>query len=258
MSHMPFVIQLPGGTQAVALRTGVEPDAAVVAEALELPRGVSVLLLSGGAGGMSPELLERMQPVFEAIAHAVVQTDTTVIDGGTQAGVMRLMGEALARVGRTAPHIGILPARAEVEPGGPVGEEILEPHHSHFVLIESDEWGAESRTLSDLATTLSAGAPSLALLVNGGEVALGDIEWNVRHGRQVVVLAGSDRVADEIAEAARQPEREPRDRIRRVVERGQISVLDLTAPPAELGKLLEETLAGGTETGSHTEDATAA
>ena len=59
MSHIPFVKQLPGGTRAVALRTGVEPDPAVVAKALQLPTPVSVLLLSGGAGGMSQELLER-------------------------------------------------------------------------------------------------------------------------------------------------------------------------------------------------------
>jgi hypothetical protein len=197
---------------------------------------------------MSQELLERLHPVFEAIAHAVFQTNTTVIDGGTQAGVMQLMGKALAQAGQAAPHIGVLPAFAEVEPGGPLGEEILEPHHSHFVLIESDQWGAESRTLSDLATYLSVGAPSLALLVNGGEVALGDIEWNVRHGRQVVVLARSGRVADEIAEAVRQPEREPRDRVRAVVERGCITVLDLAAPPAELGELLERLLRGNDET----------
>jgi hypothetical protein len=168
------------------------------------------------------------------------------------------MGEALADAGRTTPHIGIVPARAEVEPGGPLGEEILEPHHSHFVLIESDEWGAESKTMSDLATTLSAGAPSLALLVNGGEVALEDIEWNVLHGRQVVVLAGSGRVADEIAQKVHEPEHEARDRVKDVVERGRITVFDSTAPPAELGRLLEGILAGGTKTASDTEGGRAA
>lgn len=250
MNHIRFVKELPNGHRAVAVRAEVEPDPATIAEALQLPTSVAVLLLSGGAGGMSQELLERLRPAFEVVAQAVVQENATVIDGGTQAGVMKLMGEALARSGQKSPHIGVLPAYAEVEPGGPLGEDILEPCHSHFVLIDSDRWGSESKTMSDLATYLSAGAPSLALLVNGGEVALGDIEWNVRQGRRVVVLAGSGRVADEIAAAMRQPEGKARERIREVVERGRITLFDLTAPPTELGELVERMLTGGHETAS--------
>lgn len=191
---------------------------------------------------MSQELIDRLRPVFEAIAHIVTETGATVIDGGTQSGVMKLMGEALARAGRTAPHIGVLPAFAEAEPGGTLGEDILEPHHSHFVLIDSDRWGSESQTLSDLATYLSGGAPSLALLVNGGEIALDDIEWNVRHGRRVAVLAGSGRLADELAEAVRQPGAQARERVRAMVEQGDVTVLDLAAPPAELANEVGEML----------------
>lgn len=244
MSSIKFVKDLSGGRQAVAVRTEVEPDPAVVAQALELPTSVPVLLLSGGAGGMSQELLEQLRPVFQAVARVAVETNTTVIDGGTEAGVMKLMGEALADAGRTAPQIGLLPAQAEVGPGGLQGEDILEPHHSHFVLIESDQWGIESKTMSDLATYLSAGASSMALLVNGGGVALDDIKWNIRHGRRVVVLAGSGRSADRIAEAIRQPGREPDDDIKEIVQSGCIELFDLAEPPAELGKLLEDGLTG--------------
>ena len=251
MNQTKFVKELSNGRQALAVRTGVDPDPATIAQALDLPTPVRVLLLSGGAGGMSEELLERLRPVFEAVAQVAVQTNTTVIDGGTESGVMKLMGEALAKAGRTAPQIGLLPAQAEAGPGGLAGEDILEPHHSHFVLIESDQWGIESKTMSDLASYLSAGAPSVALLVNGGDIALDDIEWCVRHGHPILVLGGSGRVADEIADAVHQAGGEPRERVRNLIEQGDITVLDLGATATELGEALKEMLTGGSHGESH-------
>jgi hypothetical protein len=256
-----FVKEFPNGRQALAARAGVEVTPAAVAEALELSAASSVLLLSGGAGLMPDEALDRLSAPFEAIGEVLAQEHATVIDGGTRAGVMALMGAALARTGRTAPYIGVLPAQAEVEPGGLRGEDILEPHHSHFVLLESDQWGAESKLMSDLATHLAGGAPSLALLVNGGEIALQDVEWNVGQGREIVVLAGSGRLADEIAQAVREtgdhgsalaglrrflgrlfkPNQRQR-RIAAIAREGHITLFDLSGSPAELAKLIRQRL----------------
>ena len=251
MSHLTFVKEFPGGHQAIALRTGVEVAPAAVAEALELPLASSVLLLSGGAGGMSREELDRLANLFAAIGAFLAQENVTVIDGGTQSGVMALMGEALTRAGRTAPYIGLLPAHAQAGPGGLRGEDTLGPHHSHFVLLESDEWGSESKLMSDLATHLAAQAPSLVLLANGGEVALQDIEWNVREGREIIVLDGSGRLADEIAAAVRQRERKTpfmrdkkKKRVAALARQGRMTLFDLSAPPAELIKLLRRRLKG--------------
>jgi len=243
MSHLTtFVKEFPNGRQAVAIRTGVEADSASIAEVLGLPVSSAMLLLSGGAGLMSKKILNRLSALFAAVAEALAQEQVIVIDGGTEFGVMALMGEALAKAGRTAPYIGVLPAHAEIKPGGPRGEETLEPHHSHFVLIESEEWGSESKIMCDLATYLSAQAPSLVLLVNGGEIALQDIEWNVRQGREIVVLVGSGRLADEIAEAVRQPGRRMRDRIAAVAQEGRLTLFDLSASPTELVELLRHRL----------------
>jgi hypothetical protein len=250
MNHLAtFVKEFPNGQRAVALRTGVEADPASIAEALGLPVSSAVLLLSGGAGLMSEKMLNRLSALFVAVAEALAQEQVVVIDGGTEAGVMALMGQALAKAGRTAPYIGVLPAHAEVEPGGARGEDILEPHHSHFVLIESDQWGSESKTMCDLATYLAAQAPSLVLLANGGEIALQDVEWNVRQGREIVIIAGSGRIADEIAKAVRRPRRRTRERIAAVARDGRITLFDLSASPAELGELLKHKLKGENENG---------
>jgi hypothetical protein len=254
-----FVKEFPNGRQALAVRTGVEVTPVAVAEALELPTASGVLLLSGGAGLMPDEALDRLSAPFQAVGEALAQEETTVIDGGTQAGVMALMGAALDKSGRTAPYIGVLPAQAEVEPGGPRGEDVLEPHHSHFVLLGSDQWGAESKLMSDLATHLAGGAPSLVLLASGGEIALQDIEWNVRQGREIVVLAGSGRLADEIARAVRETgdhgsaglgrllrclfePNERQQRIAAIAREGRITLFDLSASPAELAELIRQRL----------------
>jgi hypothetical protein len=239
MNHLTtFVKEFPNGHLAVAVRTDAEVDPAAVAEVLKLSTSSGVLLLSGGASLMSEEVLDRLSPLFTAVGETLAQEQITVIDGGTQAGVMALMGEALAKAGRTAPYIGVLPAHAEVEPGGPHGEDILEPHHSHFVLIESDEWGSESRVMCDLATHLADQAPSLVLLVNGGEIALQDIEWNVQQGREIIVLAGSGRLADEIAEVVRQPEHKTRDRIAAIVQKGRLTLFEINQTPSALADLV--------------------
>ena len=99
MNQSAFVEELPNGRQAVALRTGVDADPASIAEALELPTSSAVLLLSGGAGLMSRKVLNRVSALFAAVAQALAEERITVIDGGTQAGVMALMGEALAKAG---------------------------------------------------------------------------------------------------------------------------------------------------------------
>ena len=262
MNHLTaFVKDLPDGRQALAVRVDSEVSAAAVAEALELPAARGVLLLSGGAGLMPNRALDHLSASFRAIGEVLAQEEVTVIDGGTQAGVMTLMGEALARAGRTAPHIGVLPAQAEVEPGGPRGEDTLEPHHSHFVLLDSDQWGAESQLMSDLASYLAGQASSLVLLASGGDVALLDTECNVRQGREIVVLAGSGRLADEITDAVRDGERaigdreaeatglhssfEPSERQQRVAavaREGHMTLFDLSEPPAELATLIRQRL----------------
>jgi len=155
---------------------------------------------------------------------------------------MQLMGEALDRAGGNVIHIGVLPAHAEAGPNGIFAEDVLEPHHSRFVLVEGYIWGDEVETMYTLADYLSAKAPSVTLLINGGAVSLHEIEWNVRQGREVIVLAGSGRLADEIAKAVRNPESNIRDRIATVVRDGRLTVFDVESPSHELAQLVRQRL----------------
>lgn len=241
-SFVPFTKDFANGQQALVIRADVETDPDSVAAALELYVPSGVLILSGGAGFMSGEMFAQLSALFRAIGETAVRNHITVIDGGTEAGVMALMGKALVKAGRTMPHVGVLPAYAEVVPGGPIGQEVMEPHHSHFILVESDQWGGEVKLMYRLAAYIAGQRPSLTLLINGGGISLVEVERNVEDGREVIVVVGSGRLADEIAETIRHPEREARERVAAVVRDGHLTLFDLEESPDKLAQLVKQRL----------------
>lgn len=228
MTDPAFVKTFPAGNTALAVRAPPQTPAADLAQALGLAQG-PVLLLSGGAGGMSEKLLNKLWPAFELIGNVLVQEGITVLDGGTDSGVMRLMGRALVQAGRIAPHVGVLPARAEAAPQGVTGEDVLDPNHSHFVLVDSDQWGDEIHTMGELAVHLAGEVKPVVLLANGGEVSLQDLEWHAGRGHRILVLAGSGRLADELSRAIRRPKRRARPRVAAIAGAGNCRVFDCTA-----------------------------
>jgi hypothetical protein len=77
--------------------------------------------------------------------------------------------------------------------------EVLQPHHTHFLLVPGDHWGDESPWIARVATLLAGEAPSVTLLVNGGEISRQDVAHSLAAGRPVLVVAGTGRLADELA-----------------------------------------------------------
>jgi acyl transferase domain-containing protein len=73
--------------------------------------------------------------------------------------------------------------------------------YTHFLIVGREQWGAESPWIADTATVLAGAAPSVTVLINGGEIAYADVERSVHAGRRVVVIAGSGRTADALAAA---------------------------------------------------------
>lgn len=119
---------------------------------------------------------------------------------------MLLMGEAHAAAGARPPLVGVAAVGSVTLPGGDMPSRDtapLDPDHAHFVLVPGDTWGAESKWIAAVATALAAGAPSVTVLVNGGEIAYADVERSVAVARPVLVIAGSGRTADEVAAALR-------------------------------------------------------
>ncbi|MBN1219317.1 MAG: DUF4231 domain-containing protein [Anaerolineae bacterium] len=194
-------IQFPNGNQArlVAPPTSAQPTD--VFNALEIPRPEAIIIISGGASGLGDKFRSRLSQLFSrGVARVALELDALIIDGGTQSGVMAMMGQGVADRGHKTPLLGVVPAGQVVLPDGTgQGKTPLEPNHSHFVLVDSDKWGGETKTMYDIPAALAQNIPVVTVLVNGGSLAKQEILRSVREGWPVIVIQNSGRLADEIA-----------------------------------------------------------
>ena len=82
---------------------------------------------------------------------------------------------------------------------GQGGDVTTEPHHDVIVGAPGAAWGDETPEMERVIDALSSGCRVVAVLLGGGEVSLAEVEGQLRAGRPVVVVAGSGRLADELA-----------------------------------------------------------
>ena len=75
---------------------------------------------------------------------------------------------------------------------------ILDPNHTHFILIPGDDWGAESAWIAKIATHIAEGEKSITVLINGGEISQHDVQYSLNEDRHVFIMRGTGRLADEI------------------------------------------------------------
>src|SRR5262245_22142514 len=200
-------ITFANGNRAVVITAPLETDAQSILKALGFAQPRALIMVFGGAKGLDDSRKPRLAELFiDAIAPAAAQLGAVVMDGGTQSGVMAMMGEAVARDGRRSQLLGIAPegkiAHPEISGASTVSDGTpLEPNHSHFVLVESNEWGGETPKMLELARAFDA--PTVAILANGGAIAADEALQSVRNGWQLIVIEGSGRFADELSTAVR-------------------------------------------------------
>jgi hypothetical protein len=242
-------LHLAAGHSAVAAHVHEERDlpSALGEMGLHPPRPVMVVV--GGADGLGDAQRDRLRVIFRSAIIPVAERFAAIgLDGGTRAGVMRLYGESRAAARSDFPLVGVV-ASATIRSGDDLGAEdedsaVLEPHHTHFIVVPGDRWGDESPWLARTATMLAGDADSVTVLVNGGEIAVADAELSVEAGRQVVVVAGSGRAADVLtaAEAG-----EPSDaRAAALIDSGLVRSVPMDSP-AVLAAVLTAILDGRRE-----------
>jgi SLOG in TRPM, prokaryote len=195
-------------------------------ETLGLDRPLPTLVLAGGAARVDASELDRLRPVIDELAGLAERLGVAVVDGGTDVGVMRLMGQARSR-GRSFPLIGVVAASLAVEPEAtPTGEQAaLEPNHTHLLLVPGQRWGDEAPWLARVASVLAGDEPSATAIVNGGEIAYADAAESVSAHRPVLAIDGTGRTADVLAAACRGEESD--ERARTLVESGLVQALDV-------------------------------
>lgn len=256
----PFTLSFPSGHCAKGLWLAPHHTSLQALDLATLEHPRPTLVIIGGAGFMADDCLQRLQVLFDQVLAPLAQAyNLTVIDGGTDAGVMRLMGRARQRLGGTFPLVGVLPqGQAKLPPSVtnayPMSTEFspsptdnschdLEPHHTHFLLIPGQDWGSESAWISDLATAVATPKPALTLLINGGQIAALDLHINLEAGRPLLVVAGSGRLADEVAAALSGLDTDIPHALQAVIQRyhpsGALLSLDLSRSTADLYRQLQ-------------------
>lgn len=190
-------------TLPVLVRVGSTGELAPALDGLGLGPPRPALVLIGGAGGLDDDAARKLEVLFaEVLVPVISRVRAVAIDGGTDSGVMQLLGRA--RAGAEFPLVGVAAQGTVVLPGTPPGREDaapLEPHHSHVLLVPGSDWGDESAWLARVATILAGPAPSVTILINGGEITFVDARHSLAAGRPVLVVGGTGRTADRIAAA---------------------------------------------------------
>jgi hypothetical protein len=204
----PIEVRFESGERATLVvgGDGSDPEALLRALGLQPAGPRPVLVVCGGADELTGPELERAKALLgPAVARAADLSDAAIVDGGTASGVMRLVGEAQReRAPAVSVLLGVAPAGRVSLPDahdsavdGPVE---LEPHHTHFALADSDEWGGETELLMRLADALADGASVAMVVAGGGEVTKSEALEGVRRGWPVFLIEGTGGTADDLAE----------------------------------------------------------
>lgn len=232
-------INFDNGRSARVVLPGKTDSAAAILEALNLKDRKTVILILGGADNLSEEIRPKLKHWFgRGIARAATQMNAVIIDGGTNTGVMSLMGEGVADHFYQTPLIGVAPRQlvddqSDGQEGDIEKKKKLEPNHSHFVLVEGASWSSKSPIMFDLFDELKkneqpknetqgndvasglngksskspgkdekpAKLPTVAILAGGGQTTRMEVLCAVRKKITIIVLEGSGGLADEIVAA---------------------------------------------------------
>jgi hypothetical protein len=231
-------IDFADGARARVARTPPAAPGGELLRALDVPPPRGLVVVNGSTDEIDDERAQLLRGVVQELARVAAADGLAIVTGGTDAGIFRLLGSVLDTSSVTA--IGVAPAGRVTWPGRlevPDDAVPLEPHHSHFVLVDGDEWGDETSTMMRLVAAMDV--PAVALLAGGGDVARRELLAHVHDGRDVVVLKGSGRLADEVA-AGRSRDAS----VRKATSRGHVVPFDIALPAAGLGKLVRKRLRG--------------
>lgn len=253
-------VEFDNGNRAQLLHVACDTSGEAVLEALNLGSHPNALItISGGASlmdqsrSLDEHLDKRLTQLFSrGIARTAAEIGADLIDGGSDSGVMAMIGQGVADRGYQSRLIGITPAPLAHYPGAadiaPQFQEEaceLEPHHSHFVLVDTPRWGGETDVMYQLAKAMAPNTPVLTVLVNGGELACEEVLRSVRMGWPIIVVSGSGRLADEIAQLyAEQPDFIPDPRLAEIISDGRLFIFPVESRVEELERMIRRLLRG--------------
>ena len=242
-------ITLANGNRAIVVTAPRDANPKAIIDALEITSPRAVILLFGGAAGLDESRKSHLANLFvEGVIPVAAKMGVLIVDGGTQSGVMAIMGQAVARSRAAVQLLGIAPkgkiTNPEIAGASTISEGApLEPNHSHFLLVESNKWGGETTKMLELARAFNVS--TVAILVNGGAIAADEALQSVRTGWQVIVIEGSGRFADELSVAARTAMLATSSTIKEITRSGRVKLFSIDESPSKLKRQLQQILRTG-------------
>jgi hypothetical protein len=244
-----FNINFPGGEIAKAIFASSYQVLPLVVEQLNLQNCHPALVLVGGAAGLRHYHFAKLHHIFTKVLAPIAQSlNASVIDGGTDSGIMQLMGRTRHQIQGSFPLIGVAPVGKITFPDHPVppaDATALEAHHTHFVLVPEaqpgagSQWGDESAWIAQIASLLTLKTASIAIVINGGEITWQDTLQNIQVGRTVIAINGTGRAADAMALALQGNAIDAR--AEKIAASGLLQVIDLENAEG-LAKVITQTL----------------
>jgi hypothetical protein len=183
----------PGNGHVLRVSVSARAELGTPLGEIGLQRRVPVLVLVSGADGMDAETVAHLEHLFtHAIAPIADALGAYVVDGGTDAEVIGLMGRARGAISAGFSLVGGAQKRSDARPAGGRAPR-LEPHHSPRGAGARGALGGSPALAEPGGRGARGRHASMTLLVNGGDMA-----WD---GRPLNVVAGSGRAADALAAA---------------------------------------------------------
>ena len=185
-----------------------------------MPKPEVIITVTGGAQDF--QLSRQQQVIFDrGLVSAAQSAKAWIFTSGSDTGVMRLVGNAVAEYNVDLPVVGVFPwgvvnereqlthpssgslhdpARPGVATYKPTPPTIdgapLNPNHTHFVFVDDGKegraaWGSEIQLRSALESAVSKAKniPIVQLVVQGGPGTLRTVEYTALAGNPIVVLA---------------------------------------------------------------------
>ena len=238
-----FTVYFENGQMAKAMRVRKDVDPETVMRVLGFIQPQACIFISGGAGLMSDEDKQLIKEIMDEVANFAQEHNAIIVDGGTESGVMQMIGDSRQRAHHTFPLIGVAPLGKISYPGykNKNEEAFLEDSHSHFVLVDGKQWGDESDIIVRLTNSLGKAhkKPSVGILINGGKLAMHEVYLASTTDMKIpmLVLEGSGRAADEISTAFRTGQTQ-RSILRAIIGGGDIDLVAANEGPQAIREKL--------------------
>jgi hypothetical protein len=197
-------IVFPNNNPAQIVKVHNKTSAESILTVLDIKRLKSLILVFGSAKELDDTIKPRLVHLLNrGLIPAAIEKEAIVIDGGTKAGIMELVGKGMIDLEKTPILLGVAPTGKVTYPGDSevnINDKAqLDPNHSHFVLVESNEWGGETKKLYELAKALVKNIPVVTVLVGGGEISKNEVLMSVRQGWPIIVIENTGSLANQIS-----------------------------------------------------------